>query len=224
MSLAAQSHEFDDTLDEVDYRALSAPAVASLVAGVLSCTAFLGWMMGAIPLVGILLGVAAIWRIRQQPESLTGTRLAWTGIALSILFWASGAGWLTYEYAHEVPEGYVRITYAELQPEGGGASDAVPTSAKQLDGQRVFIKGYAYPGKQSKGIQEFILCRDKGTCCFGGPSPKLTDMVQIHLQNGLKLDHSLRVQKVAGTFRVETSTASDELGRVLYHLDADYLK
>ncbi|MGD9644350.1 MAG: DUF4190 domain-containing protein [Pirellulales bacterium] len=224
MSLAAPRHEFDDAFDEVDYRALSAPAVASLVAGVLSCTAFLGWSMGLIPLVGILLGAAALWRIGQQPESLTGSRLAWTGIALSALFWAGGAGWLTYEYAHEVPEGYQRITYAELQPDAGAASDGIPASARQLDGQRVFIKGYAYPGKQSKGIEEFILCRDKGTCCFGGPTPKLTDMIQVHLKNGLRLDHSLRVQKLAGTFRVETSQASDELGRVLYHLDADYLK
>ncbi|MBX9790944.1 MAG: DUF4190 domain-containing protein [Pirellulales bacterium] len=223
MSLATHREDYD-ALDEVDYRALSAPAVASLVAGVLSCTAFAGWIMGAIPLVGILLGVAALWRIGQQPESLTGARLAWTGITLSALFWASGAGWLAYEYAHEVPEGYTRITYAELQPEPGAAPDTVPTSARRLDGQRVFIKGFAYPGKQSKGIEEFILCRDKGTCCFGGPSPKLTDMIQIHLKNGLKLDHSLRVQKLAGTFRVETSAASDDLGRVLYHLDAEYLK
>ena len=56
------------------------------------------------------------------------------------------------------------------------------TSYKELDGKKVFIKGYMYPSSQMTGIREFVLCRDNGTCCFGG-QPRLTDMIRVKLKD-----------------------------------------
>lgn len=224
MATVADRFAANDFVEVERYKALSSAAVASLVAGVLSALALLDWTLGVIPFLGLLLGGFALYRIRANPAEITGQRLAVIGMALSSLFWAAGAGWLSYTYMTEVPEGYERISYAQLQPDPKFPAQAIPPSAQQLDGQRVFIKGYAYPGRQQTNIKEFVLVRDRGTCCFGGSTPKLTDMIQVRLKDPLRLDYSLRLQRLAGTFRVERSKASDDLGGVLYHLDADYLK
>ena len=121
----------------------------------------------------------------------------------------------------EVPLGYERISYAELQANETGAP--VPASAKALDGKKVFIKGYVYPGAQTQGIQRFVLVRDNGTCCFGGAMPKLNDMVDVKLADSLRVNYSTGVFRVAGTFRVQPTDAPG-LGQVLYQLDADYVK
>jgi hypothetical protein len=210
--------------EQYQYKVLSSAAVASMAAGVLSALALLDWRLGLIPAMGILLGALALFRIRANPTEITGQKLAIAGIALSTVLWATGAARLTYVYLTEVPDGYQRIAYSQLQPDPNVPGQTVPPSAQQLDGQRVFIKGFAYPGSQQTGIREFVLCRDQGTCCFGGATPKLTDMVQVKLKDPLRLDYSTRMLGLAGTFRVERGQASDDLGKVLYHLEADYLK
>jgi hypothetical protein len=49
-------------------------------------------------------------------------------------------------------------------------------------------------------------------------------MIQVRLKEPLSLDYSLAVRGLAGTFRVRPDQASDNLGGVLYHLEADYAK
>jgi hypothetical protein len=68
-----------------------------------------------------------------------------------------------------------------------------------------------------------VLCRDNGTCCFGG-KPKLTDMIEVTLKYPLKLDYSPRLHKFAGVFHVQTVQSSDVSSSVLYQLEADYLQ
>lgn len=224
MAVAAE-HRVDDNFSDYEaYRALSSAAVASLVAGVLSILSLLSVMFWVLPVCGLLLGLVALHRIRSYPLELAGKQLAIAGVALSALFWATGAGWLTYVYITEVPDGYQRISYEQLQPEGSAPPNAIPKSATMLDGQRVFIKGYMYPGAQQHGIRELVLCRDQGACCFGGPTPKLTDMIQIRMKDPLTVDYSQKLRSFAGEFRVERSKASGDLGVVLYHLEADYVK
>lgn len=206
----------------VEYRALSTLAVLSLVLGGFSAAAALGWSLGAIPALGALSGALALFRIRRNPTELTGAALARVGLCLSLVFWAGGWGWLSYVYATEVPDGYRRITYGELQPEQPG--QLFPPSALELDGQQVFIKGYVYPGAQTSGIRQFVLVRDNGTCCFGGPTPKLTDMIEVTLRDPLRLQYSTNMRKLGGILRVQPTESGSELGRVIYHLDADYLR
>jgi hypothetical protein len=224
MSVALTNNSHDDfAADEEDYRALSSTAVASLVAGLLSVLCFFGWSMAIIPLCGVLLGLRSLWRIRRFPDELTGWGLAVAGVALSTVFFAGGWGWLSYVYITEVPPGYERISFGQLQPAADVPNQLFPPSALDMDGKRVFIKGYVKSGSQSDGIKEFLLVPDLKTCCFGDSMPKLTDMVLVTMQDPLRADFSLWPRGLAGTFRVRP----DALGQsdsVLYYLEADYLK
>jgi hypothetical protein len=222
MSLATHNNLAPVDDDYVgEYRALSALAVTSLVLGVCSLAAFLDWTLVLFPLAGIVFAASALVRIRRNPDLLTGSVFARVGLVLSVLGWAAGWGWLTYDYLTEVPPGYARITYAELQADDAG--NQVPATAQALDGKRVFIKGYVYPGAQTQGIRRFVLVRDNGTCCFGGSLPKLNDMLDVTLADPLRVTYSTGVFRVAGTFHVR-KTESPGLGQVLYQLEADYVK
>ncbi len=212
-----------ETDDFVQYRALSALAVVSCAIGVLSVLAFVDWTLAIIPLVGMICGAIALVRIRANSAELSGEGFALAGVLASGVFMASGLAWLTYAYVNEVPDGYERLSYADLQPDPEVTGEVFPPTAEQFDGKRVFIKGYVYPSKQTSGIKTFVLCRDNGQCCFGG-QPKLTDRIQVKLKGPLLLEYSTRLTRVAGTFHVEPAQAVDVQGGVLYHLDADYLK
>src|SRR5262249_18850197 len=128
------------------YRALSTAAVAALVLGALSVLAMLDWSLAVIPLAAVILGVVALRKIRRQPQEYTGRGIAIVGIALGILFGAGGMGYLEYVRIHEVPTGYNPIDYSLLQPRPDDPPNFIPPEAKELDGKKIFIKGYIYPG------------------------------------------------------------------------------
>ena len=205
------------------YRVLSSSAVLSLVLGVLSPVSALEWRLAVVPAVGVLVGLLALRSIRRAPEEYTGGRLALGGVVLSLAGWAGGWSWLGYQYFAEVPEGYERISYAALQPDKE-TPDQLPLSAQQLDGKRVFIKGFMYPSGQTERLEEFVLCRDNGTCCFDGPKPKLTDMILVRCHDPLRLDYAAYARGVAGTFRVRPISLGEDLGTVVYQLEADYAR
>jgi hypothetical protein len=63
-----------------------------------------------------------------------------------------------------------------------------------------------------------------GTCCFGG-QPKLTDMIQVTLQDPLRIRFSLTRRHLGGTFRVDGRFKPiSGLRGVYYQLEADYVK
>ena len=212
-----------DTYEQ--YRALSSAAVASLIVGVLSAMAILGWSLVAVPIVGVVLGTYAWLHVRSRADELSGAGIARAGLALSCFFLVLGPGWLTYEYLTEVPDGYRRTSYAELQPDPNQIGQQVPPSAMELDGKKIFIKGYVYPGRQTDRIRDFLLVRDRGECCFGG-DPKITDRIQVTLEDPLRLTYRPRLHKLGGTFRVEPAptTIDGAPGGIFYHLKADYLE
>jgi hypothetical protein len=51
----------------------------------------------------------------------------------------------------ELPDGYQRIPFASLKSPDGGP-ETPPPSALELDGKRVFVKGYMYPDGQESDI------------------------------------------------------------------------
>ena len=207
------------------YRALSTAAVASLIVGVLSCMAVLDWMLVALPLIGIPLSIYAVVQVKRRSDELAGAALARTGLGLSLLFAVVGPGWLTYDYLTEVPDGYERISYADLQPDPAQAGQVVPPSALELEGKDIFIKGFIYPGREKDGIRQFLLVRDQGDCCFGG-NPKITDRIQVTLVGGKRLSFASRLHKVAGKFHVAPldQAVGGAEGGVLYHLEANYVQ
>ncbi len=204
---------------------MCAAAVSSLFFGLLSGLSFLSPYLWLLPLLGIVLGLFALAQIRQRPQELAGRGLALAGIGLSAVMLAGSVTAAAYVYLTEVPEGYQRVSYAQLQPEEGQVGQLVPPLAEQLNGQQVFLKGYVFPGPQQRGIKTFLLVRDKGDCCFGG-NPKITDRVQVTLADPHRLTFSSRMHKVAGTFRVDLSPAQavDAGGEVFYYLDNSVLR
>lgn len=223
----AASSMASDECDYLNYRVLSSSAVASCVLGVLSAACLLSYEYGValaiVPILAVGLAARALWVISRNPQEYTGERLALAGLTMGGFFLIVGLSLAGVVYATEVPDGYTRISYLELQPDPESPGQIMPQSAMELDGKRVFIKGYVYPGSQQQGIKQFVLCRDNGDCCFGG-NPKLTDMILVNLVDPLRLTYSRRLQKLAGTFHVKPAQGTDGLGGVLYQIEADYLQ
>ncbi|MGB6044904.1 MAG: DUF4190 domain-containing protein [Pirellulales bacterium] len=216
--------QFDDSVRDDpgydQYRTMCVAAVTSLLFGVLSLLSFLSPYLSLIPILGIVVGLFALAQIRQRPHELAGRHFARAGIGLASLLLVTSTAREVYIYLTEVPEGHERISYTQLQPEEGKVGQLIPPLAESLNGKRVFIKGYVFPGQQQHGIKKFLLVRDKGDCCFGG-NPKITDRIQIVLADSQRLKFSSRLHKLAGTFRVDAQPgeAVDAGGRVYYYLD-----
>ena len=201
-----------------DYRALSSAAVASLLIGLLGGVAFLSPYLAIFPFLGMVAGIWALIQVRRRSDELTGRGLAWIGVGLSAFCLFGGLATAAIIYATEMRPDHIRVSYVELQPAPG---QQIPPRAFELDGQKVFIKGYMFPPSKNSGITQFLLVRDKGDCCFGG-NPKITDRIQVRLTDGLRVAYHKGLYKLHGKFQVGVSDkAVDAGGEVFYHLEAD---
>lgn len=205
------------------YRAVSKAAVVSLILGVVSALGLLSTSFLLIGPVGFALGLLGWRSIARYPAELTGKPAAMIGMTLSAIFLIVGAAKHAHEYATEVPEGYERVTFRDLQPPKKSPLP-VPAEAVALDGKPIFIKGYLYPDDQQDNIQRFVLIPDMGTCCFGG-QPKLTDMVEVTLDEPLVISYKVKKRKFTGTFKVDTKLKPvEDLNGVYYQLQANWFK
>lgn len=220
----------DDALDELGdgpdqparYRRVSPLAVASVVCGALTwLAAFFFWLM-TVPLIGVALGLAALTRIDRFPDELTGVGLAKAGIVLSAVLGVACLGWHAYLYFADTPPGYYAMSYDMLKPLPGAKADDPPPAARELDGKRVFIKGYMYPGRQAIGIERFVLVPTVSHCQFCMPEIKPTDLIDVRLIHGIKARFTSHRRGVGGTFHIRSP--DDTEPGLLYQLKADYLK
>lgn len=224
LSTLSPPEELPAAEEYTPYRALSRSAVASLILGLFSLLAFIAPPLLIFAFFGLLLGINAVLGIRRYPEELSGRSLAWAGSLVSAVALFGGGGLHTYVYATEVPEGYQRVSFAELQPLKEQPQEPVPPTALALDGKKVFVKGYVYPDGQQYNIKRFVLVPDMGTCCFGG-QPKLTDMIEVTLKDPHRTEYSRRKRKLAGTLKVDRALKPvDGLGGVYYQLEAEYVQ
>ena len=215
------------------YRILSRSAVVSAVLAMISLLAFLVFPLVLFAAVAVVLGITAMSTIRRYPDEYVGMGAAVLGTVVGTCTFLGGSATHIYEYSTEVPEGYSRISFSELQPDRKEPHtlirnrDAIlPMRAAELNGQQVFIKGYIHPGVATNGkVDHFILVPDMGTCCFGG-QPKATDMIEVKLKPDVsRVKYSTRTVKLAGTFVLaEQSSDFKELHSVVYHLEADVAK
>ncbi len=224
MSKFSDSLVSDETLPEEiqNYKPISPMATLSLLCGIAGVIAAitvvdLGWAFAAVPAIAAVLGFRGLRSIKRY--DMAGRGAAKLGIVVSTLALLGGTGYYVYYLKTAIPPGYAEITYEPLQT---ATPEAADSSAKALDGKKIYLRGYIYPTNQSTGIKTFMLCRDNGTCCFGG-QPKLTDMVEVKLQEPLTLDYTSSLHGVGGVFRVKSEGAG-KLGTVVYHIDnADVL-
>lgn len=210
---------------EGSYRVVSKAAVLSLAIGLLSVVALVSVGMLAVPAVGLAFGLLALRAISMYPDEVSGKVPAWMGVALSGLLLVGGAGLHTYMYLTELPEGYERYSFQELQPDKEHPELPIPPSALEMNGRKVFMKGYVHPGVQGAGpVDQFVLVPDMGTCCFGG-QPKLTDMIEVKLINGHSLSYSMRKRSLKGVFTVDPRiVAPDGSQGACYRLVAEVVR
>lgn len=208
----------DEAATYEQYRSLSRAAVTSVILAIVSLSGMLFPSLLPLALVAVIAGCYALGVLKRRSDELTGRTLALTGIVMGLLILVGGTTLHAAIYVLEVPEGYDRITYRQLQPDAGSQAPFAATAA-ELNGKKVFIKGYAYPGSRMDNIRAFLLVRDRG-CCFGA-NPKLSDRIQITLSEEAKgLKYDTRLHGVAGIFRLEPKAdAIDVGGAVFYHLD-----
>ncbi len=211
-----------------EYRSLSFSAIVALLFGFISVPTALAAHFNAgiliVPLIGMMVGIFAVLKLRRRADELTGMSAAKTGLILCTVVFFGGVVWGSYSYATEVPDGYERISFVELQPDPRYPQLPIPPSAMELHEKHVFVKGYVYPDGQSTNIKQFVLVPDMGTCCFGG-QPKLTDMIQVTLRDPHRIEYSYYHRKLAGTLLVSPyKKVVESLDGVYYQLDAEYVK
>lgn len=206
------------------YRALSKAAVTSLVLALFSIAALLFAELLVLPLAGLALGIVALRNMRRYPDEVSGKPIALIGTVGCALLLVGGSALHAVTYATEVPEGYERIAFNSLKSPPR-APDFPPAEALQLDGQRVFLKGYIHPSVDGMGaIKKFVLVPDLGTCCFGG-QPPLTHMIEVTVTGKQHVEYSQRKRKLAGVLHVDRRLKPiTGLQGVYYQLEADYVK
>lgn len=212
--------------EEFDYHPVPPLAPISLFLGVCSVVGLMGLPGLAVGIVGSLVGLVALWQIRRSGGELGGKTLARIGMILSSVMFLAGAGYHTYDYVTELPEGYERVSFSWLskfQPYFKDGKLGVPDEVANLEGKQIFIKGYMYPSRQRTGITEFVLVKDTGQCCFGG-QPKPTDMIIVKFKNGVTAEHrELQQVAVGGTFHAQKLVQAGELS-TLYSLEGTHFK
>lgn len=237
--------DYDADYDEADefgrpYRSLSKAAMFALVLTLVALP--LMWLfvyadeafyiVVPLPLIAIALGVSALFKIRRYPNELMGRIPALLAIGVSVVALVAGVATQRYIYAHEVPKGYDRITWYDLRPHGEERRFPLPLKAFELDGKRVFIKGYVHPSVSGTGpVKTFMLVGDMKTCCFGG-MPKLVDRIDVLLEGNLSVQYSTRKRKLGGRLELNVDPRDprtffkpdDGSMGPYYVLHVDYLK
>jgi|GEM_PF-6970709 len=200
------------------YRSVSVTAVISLIFGCVSIISFLSWTWCLLPIIGMVSGWLALVRIHEIPQELTGAAYAKAGIIVSAIFLLGGSGYHLFRAVSEVPWGYEAVDYDELQPE---PHQSVSDVAKELSGQRVFIRGYMEDSnRRNIGLTKFIICPVKGHCNFCTPNPTRTEMIRIELTGNMRTDYTTDLVRIGGLFKVDEAHPSG----VPYFIEADYLK
>lgn len=215
----------DDAGEWQPYRAISRSAVVSLALGVLSLLGLVFPSLLFLPLGAIAFGLIARSAIAKYPAELTGRTIATLGAVLGVVLFVGGVALHTTIYLTEVPEGFERVTFYELQPDKLNKRELIPKKAIELNNKPIFVKGYVHPGVQGSPtkVSHFVLVPDMGTCCFGG-QPKMTDMIEIHGKEGVGVKWSPQTIKLWGTFKLSPPRSVGGLTDVVYALEADGIK
>lgn len=212
--------EIDDISDAFDYKPVPILAPVALFFGITSLLSLLTVIGLVVCVVGIVIGGLALWSIKRGDGAYRGHAIAMTGLALSAFFLVAGSASHIYAYNTEVPDGHYRVNFSrdisDKQFVNTNGRQNLHPDVAPYEGQLIFIKGYMYNTRTTKGLSGFTLLKDNGKCCFGG-NPKSYDMMEIRLQDGLTVDKIDGLVSVAG--RLVCKPISVE-GAVVYIVEA----
>ncbi len=208
--------------NEFDYRPTPVLVPVSLALAVVSISALLGIVGVFIASLAAVLSVSALLVIARSEGMYSGRVMAIIALLLSLTFGTLGIVSQIYAFKTEVPEGYRRVSFArEISAKGfpvqEGKATLHPDVAALIDKQ-IFLKGYMYPQAQKKGLQQFLLLKDTGECCFGG-QPKPTDMILVKMQNEKGANYRTGRVAVSGILRLTKDRTPEGL-QPIYALEA----
>lgn len=211
---------------EYPYRAISRAAIASVIFFALALPAVMPTFspLLGLALVGAIAAGAGLSAIRRYPDEYSGRSLALFGLIGNLVLFAGGIAEHTYIYLTEVPDGYERVQFYQLQQDPA-LPDGPTDAALEISGEPVFLKGYIHPSSGGGMLRQFVLVPDLGTCCFGG-QPRSSDMIEVTLTSGQTVRAGLFKRKLAGTFIVTPypQKKTDFDNTVFYRMKADQVR
>ncbi|WP_197529652.1 DUF3299 domain-containing protein [Botrimarina mediterranea] len=111
----------------------------------------------------------------------------------------------------------------DIEPDAPFDRSMLTEEVRQLDGERIRIRGYILPTSQASGIKNFVLVRDNQECCFG-PGAALYDCILVTMQGDKSAEFSVRPVAVEGKFKVEEFYGPDDKPLAIYRLDGEAVK
>ena len=225
-------NEFDKTLTGVGYKGLktkagirryievNAVALISIVLGLIGVTTFFSWQTVFVPILGLLVGLWALYRHLDSPSEVGGFYLAIAGIAIALVMSLGGSGLEIWRYYFSIPRGYTVVDFADMALDKNGK---IPKKIAELgrENKKIFLKGYMYQSKQRSGLTNFILVRAVEHCKYCSPFQNPADMIDIYCVGGLKVNYRTTPVKVGGTFFVNEDF---QYGEMPYAIAADQFR
>jgi hypothetical protein len=97
----------------------------------------------------------------------------------------------------------IRITFNDLSQWDLDPKDVqVPGSILALGGKTIDIVGYMIPYGNPDAVEEFVLVRDLGSCCFG-QTPLPHHIIECRFERGKSVSYVPGPVRTRGRFRVE---------------------
>ncbi|MCL2119907.1 MAG: hypothetical protein FWH27_15930 [Planctomycetaceae bacterium] len=227
-------NEFDKTLTGVGYKGLktkagirryievNAVALISIVLGLIGVTTFFSWQTVFVPILGLLVGLWALYRHLDSPGEVGGFYLAIAGIVVSLVMSVGGSGLEIWRYYFSVPRGYTVVDFADMALDKNGK---IPEHIAQLgrENKKILVKGYMYQSKQRSGLTNFILVRTVEHCKFCSSFQNPADMIDVYCVGGLKVNYRTTPVRVGGTFWVNEHSRFGD-GTMPYLIEADQFR
>ncbi len=210
--------------DAYGYRSVSRAAVFAIVFALLGLLSWYSELLLFLPILGLGFAFVAFRNLRRYPAELIGKEVAIAAAVIAALTLIVAPTRHIYIFNTELPDGYERISFSALKSRLGG-DDVPPASAYELNGKKVFLKGYIHPSSlSSSAAKTFILVPDWATCCFG-TQPPLTHMIEVRLTSDQFAQKDVRRHSLAGTLQVRPFIKEvDGLKGVYYELEADHFQ
>lgn len=96
----------------------------------------------------------------------------------------------------------------DVQPDDPFTSESLTDRVKQLDGNRIRLRGYIRPSFKQHGLKSFVFVRDNKECCFG-PGAAIHDCVLVKMKKGDETDYTVRPVTLEGDFYLKEYRAPD---------------
>lgn len=224
-SLAKMSSVTDEYPDN-QYTITSKASMLGIVFAMLSVTSFLFTFLVILAPLAFFLGFMGLRACWKYPEEVKGKSLSYAAMGIAASVFIAAPAFHTYVFYHEVKDGYIRTTwYDHYKVKPGPTQAQYNKAAEELNGKKVFVKGYVRPGLKSTGMSEFLLVGDLSQCCFGG-NPKINEIIYVKIKNDQKVDYSWRLRKIHGTFKLNRRLqkgehVADDIVGYIYEIEAD---